>query len=55
MSRGIPALPKRDDFSLPWRHTNMTSMTQDPNTQLDRRSFTISVQRYRRELHVHCY
>jgi RNA polymerase sigma-70 factor (TIGR02960 family) len=37
------------------RHTHMTSTTQDPNTQLDRRSFTASVQRYRRELHIHCY
>src|SRR6187200_2305280 len=42
-------------FRCPGRHTNMTSTTQDPNTQLDRRSFTASVQRYRRELHVHCY
>jgi RNA polymerase sigma-70 factor (ECF subfamily) len=33
----------------------MTSMTQDPRAQLDRRSFTASVERYRRELHVHCY
>jgi RNA polymerase sigma-70 factor (ECF subfamily) len=30
-------------------------MTQDPRAQLDRRSFTASVERYRRELHVHCY
>jgi RNA polymerase sigma-70 factor, ECF subfamily len=37
------------------RHTNMTSMTQDPNAQLDRASFTASVERYRRELQVHCY
>ena len=33
----------------------MTSRTQDPNAQLDRASFTASVERYRRELHVHCY
>jgi len=33
----------------------MNSTTRDPNTDLDRRSFTASVQRYRRELHVHCY
>jgi DNA-directed RNA polymerase specialized sigma24 family protein len=37
------------------RHTNMTSTTQDPRTQLDRASFTASVERYRPELHVHCY
>src|ERR671925_101420 len=42
-------------FRCPSRHTNMTSTTQDPNTQLDRASFTASVERYRRELHVHCY
>ena len=33
----------------------MTSTTQRPTTELDRASFTESVQRYRRELHVHCY
>jgi RNA polymerase sigma-70 factor (TIGR02960 family) len=33
----------------------MTSMTQQPNATLDRASFTANVQRYRRELHVHCY
>ena len=33
----------------------MTSTTQDPDPQLDRASFTASVERYRRELHVHCY
>jgi RNA polymerase sigma-70 factor (ECF subfamily) len=33
----------------------MTSTTQRPNTELDRASFSASVQRYRRELHVHCY
>src|SRR5918992_857508 len=33
----------------------MTSTTQDPNAQLDQASFTASVERYRRELHVHCY
>jgi RNA polymerase sigma-70 factor (ECF subfamily) len=33
----------------------MSSTTRDPNTDLDRASFTASVQRYRRELHVHCY
>ncbi len=37
------------------RHTSMTSTTQRPNTELDRASFSASVQRYRRELHVHCY
>jgi RNA polymerase sigma-70 factor (TIGR02960 family) len=37
------------------RHKSMTSTTQRPNTELDRASFTASVQRYRRELHVHCY
>jgi RNA polymerase sigma-70 factor, ECF subfamily len=37
------------------RHTNMTSTTQHPNTELDRASFTASAERYRRELHVHCY
>src|SRR5829696_9085761 len=37
------------------RHTNMTSTTQDPHTPLDRASFTASVERYERELHVHCY
>jgi len=35
--------------------SGMNSTTRDPNTDLDRRSFTASVQRYRRELHVHCY
>jgi RNA polymerase sigma-70 factor (ECF subfamily) len=33
----------------------MTSTTQQPNASLDRASFTANVQRYRRELHVHCY
>ncbi len=33
----------------------MTSTTQEPNASLDRASFTANVQRYRRELHVHCY
>ena len=37
------------------RHTGMTSTTQRSNTELDRASFSASVQRYRRELHVHCY
>jgi RNA polymerase sigma-70 factor, ECF subfamily len=37
------------------RHTSMTSTTQRPDTELDRASFSASVQRYRRELHVHCY
>jgi RNA polymerase sigma-70 factor (TIGR02960 family) len=32
-----------------------TSMTSTPHTELDRASFTASVQRHRRELHVHCY
>jgi RNA polymerase sigma factor (sigma-70 family) len=35
--------------------TDMSSTTRDPKTDLDRASFTASVQRYRRELHVHCY
>jgi RNA polymerase sigma-70 factor (TIGR02960 family) len=35
--------------------SDMSSTTRDPNTDLDRASFTASVQRYRRELHVHCY
>jgi RNA polymerase sigma-70 factor (TIGR02960 family) len=34
------------------RHTHMTSPT---GAALDRASFTASVQRHRRELHVHCY
>jgi RNA polymerase sigma-70 factor (ECF subfamily) len=42
-------------FRRAGRHTNMTSSTQDPDTQIDRASFTASVERYRRELHVHCY
>jgi RNA polymerase sigma factor (sigma-70 family) len=33
----------------------MTSTTQRPNTELDRASFSASVERYGRELHVHCY
>jgi RNA polymerase sigma-70 factor (TIGR02960 family) len=33
----------------------MTSTTRRPTTELDRASFTEGVQRYRRELHVHCY
>ena len=33
----------------------MTSTTQNANTELDRASFTASVERHRRELHVHCY
>ena len=33
----------------------MTSTTPDLNTRGDRASFTASVQRYHRELHVHCY
>jgi RNA polymerase sigma-70 factor (ECF subfamily) len=33
----------------------MTSTTQQPNASLDRASFTANAQRYRRELHVHCY
>ena len=33
----------------------MSSTAPHPNTDLDRASFTASVQRYRRELHVHCY
>src|ERR671910_3866432 len=37
------------------RHTSMTSTTQNANTELDRASFTASVERHRRELHVHCY
>ena len=37
------------------RHTSMTSTTPPLNTELDRASFSASVQRYRRELHVHCY
>jgi RNA polymerase sigma-70 factor (TIGR02960 family) len=37
------------------RHTSMNSTTRHPHTDLDRASFTASVQRYRRELHVHCY
>jgi RNA polymerase sigma-70 factor (TIGR02960 family) len=37
------------------RHTSMTSTTPNLNTEGDRASFTASVQRYRRELHVHCY
>jgi RNA polymerase sigma-70 factor (TIGR02960 family) len=32
-----------------------TSMTSTPHTELDQASFTASVQRHRRELHVHCY
>jgi RNA polymerase sigma-70 factor (ECF subfamily) len=34
------------------RHTSMTPTT---GTQLDRSSFTASVERHRRELHLHCY
>ena len=30
-------------------------MTSSPHTALDRASFTASMQRHRRELHVHCY
>ena len=37
------------------RHTSMTSTTPDLNTERDRASFTASVERHRRELHVHCY
>jgi RNA polymerase sigma-70 factor (TIGR02960 family) len=37
------------------RHTSMNPTTQDSNTQLDQASFTASAERYRRELHVHCY
>ena len=37
------------------RHTTMTPTTRRPNTELDRASFSASVQSYRRELHVHCY
>ena len=37
------------------RHTDMNSMTRGLDTDLDRTSFTASVQRYERELHVHCY
>ena len=33
----------------------MSSTAPHPNTDLDRASFTASVQRYRRELHVHCH
>jgi RNA polymerase sigma-70 factor (TIGR02960 family) len=33
----------------------MTSTTQHPNPELDRASFTTSVERHRRELQVHCY
>ncbi len=33
----------------------MNPTTQDSNTQLDKASFTASAERYRRELHVHCY
>ena len=33
----------------------MNSTTQHSNTELDRASFTQSVERHRRELHVHCY
>src|SRR5918994_6885364 len=51
ISRGSRAMI----FRCPGRHTNMTSTTQDPNAQLDRASFTASVERYRRELQVHCY
>jgi RNA polymerase sigma-70 factor (TIGR02960 family) len=36
-------------------HAVTTSMTSTPHTELDRASFTASVQRHRRELHVHCY
>jgi RNA polymerase sigma-70 factor (ECF subfamily) len=32
-----------------------TSMTSSRHTELDRASFTASIQRHRRELHVHCY
>ena len=32
-----------------------TSMTSSPHASLDRASFTASMQRHRRELHVHCY
>ena len=38
-----------------YRHTSMTSTTPHLNTQRDRASFTASVERHRRELHVHCY
>ena len=37
------------------RHTSMTSTTPHLNTEGDRASFTASVQRHHRELHVHCY
>jgi RNA polymerase sigma-70 factor (TIGR02960 family) len=37
------------------RHTSMTSTTPHRNTEHDRASFTADMQRYRRELHVHCY
>ena len=37
------------------RHTSMNSTTPHSNTELDRASFTASAERYRRELHVHCY
>jgi RNA polymerase sigma-70 factor (TIGR02960 family) len=37
------------------RHTNMTSTTPHLNTEGDHASFTAGVQRYHRELHVHCY
>jgi RNA polymerase sigma-70 factor (TIGR02960 family) len=42
-------------FRGPSRHTSMTSKMQDPSPQLDRASFSAHVERYRRELHVHCY
>ena len=35
--------------------TSMTSTTPHPHTHPDRASFTASVERHRRELHVHCY
>src|SRR6187551_3223853 len=37
------------------RYTIMNSTTQHSNTELDRASFSAGAERYRRELHVHCY
>ena len=37
------------------RHTEHDLHDEDRHTQLDRGSFSASVRRYRRELHVHCY
>ena len=49
---GESAADDGDEFPAVRRHTGMTPTT---HRELDRASFTASVERHRRELHVHCY